>query len=89
VLSTTPEEADHDVMLRMMFFASVSLAARGPWPDIALCVDAEHQGSAQALFAQLSPFRGHGPLLRGCGWLGRRKSIASIHQPPTTDPPSV
>ena len=53
VLSTAPGEADHDVMLRMMFFASVSLAARGPWPDIALCVDAEHQSSAQALFAQL------------------------------------
>lgn len=53
VLSAAPGQADHDVMLRMMFFASVSLAARGPWPDIALCVDAQHQDSAQALFAQL------------------------------------
>ena len=41
-------------MLRMMFFASASLAAREPWSDIALLVDKEHQDKAQYLSPPVS-----------------------------------
>lgn len=66
ILSAAPGEADHDVMLRMMFFASVSLAARGEWPYIALCVDADYQDSARTLFAQLKG-QYQSPPARGIG----------------------
>lgn len=38
----------------MIFFAGVSLAARGSWPEIALLVDTAHEQSAAALFAEPS-----------------------------------
>lgn len=53
LLSTQPDQADPDVVLRMTFFAASSLAARAPWQQIQLMVSTAQQAQAQATFIQL------------------------------------
>lgn len=53
LLSTQPGQADPAVILRMMFFAAASAAARAPWVHMQILVSAAQQVQAQAEFAQL------------------------------------
>lgn len=51
VLSSEAGEADFSVMLRMIFFAAVSLAAKGKWASIEIIVPEGVSDSAQREFA--------------------------------------